>query len=182
MTEVIKTPIKDLFIFKPKVFTDNRGFFFESYHSLDFNKAIGSDIVFVQDNHSFSKKNVLRGLHFQLNKPQGKLIRVCNGSIFDVAVDLRKDSETYLKWFGCELSKKNRNQLWIPPGFAHGFICLSDVAEVLYKTTEFWYPEDEHTIIWNDKTINILWPNSITPIISDKDKEGKEITSLFKKF
>ena len=179
MTEVIKTPIRDLFIVKPKVFTDNRGFFFESYHSLDFNKVIGSDIVFVQDNHSFSKKNVLRGLHFQLNKPQGKLIRVCNGSIFDVAVDLRKDSETYLKWFGCELSKKNRNQLWIPPGFAHGFICLSDVAEVLYKTTEFWYPEDEHTIIWNDKTINILWPNSITPIISDKDKEGKELTSFF---
>ena len=123
MTEIIKTPIKDLFIVKPKVFSDNRGFFFESYNSLGFNKEIGSDIVFVQDNHSFSKKNVLRGLHFQLNKPQGKLIRVCNGSIFDVAVDLRKDSKTYLKWFGCELSKENRNQLWIPPGFAQN--CLS---------------------------------------------------------
>ena len=179
MSEIIETPIKDLLMVRPKVFSDNRGFFFESYNALGFNKAIGSDIVFVQDNHSFSKKNVLRGLHFQLNKPQGKLIRVCNGSIFDVAVDLRKDSETYLKWFGCELSKENKNQLWIPPGFAHGFICLSDVAEVLYKTTEFWYPEDERTIIWNDKTINISWPNSIEPIISDKDKEGKEIKSFF---
>ena len=144
-----------------------------------FNEVIGSDIIFVQDNHSFSKKNVLRGLHFQLNKPQGKLIRVCNGSIFDVAVDLRKDSETYLKWFGCELSKENRNQLWIPPGFAHGFVCLSDIAEVLYKTTEFWCAEDEHTVIWNDKTINIKWPIKDDLIISDKDKKGKEVTSFF---
>ena len=108
------------------------------------------------------------------------MIRVCNGSIFDVAVDLRKDSETYLKWFGCELSKENRNQLWIPPGFAHGFVCLSDIAEVLYKTTEFWYAEDEHTIIWNDKTINIKWPIKDDLIISDKDKKGKEVTSFFK--
>lgn len=179
MTEVIKTPIKDLLIFKPKVFSDDRGIFFESYNFTDFNKNIGLEVNFVQDNHSISIKNVLRGLHFQLNKPQGKLIRVCNGTIFDVAVDLRKDSETYLKWFGCELSKENRNQLWIPPSFAHGFICLSNVAEVLYKTTEFWYPEDEHTIIWNDKTINIQWPNSIEPIISDKDRKGKEVASFF---
>ena len=173
MTEVIKTPIKDLFIVKPKVFSDNRGFFFESYNSLDFNKAIGSDIVFVQDNHSLSKKNVLRGLHFQLNKPQGKLVRVCNGSIFDVAVDLRKDSKTYLRWFGCELSEANKNQLWIPPGFAHGFLCISDIAEVLYKTTDFRHPQDEQTIIWNDKTVNIKWPVSEKIIISEKDKNGK---------
>lgn len=179
MTEVFKTPIKDLLIVKPKVFSDDRGIFFESYNFTDFNKNIGLEVSFVQDNHSISMKNVLRGLHFQLNKPQGKLIRVCNGTIFDVAVDLRKNSESYLKWFGCELSKENRNQLWIPPGFAHGFICLSNIAEVLYKTTEFWYPEDEHTIIWNDKTINIQWPNSVEPIISDKDKKGREVTSFF---
>ena len=179
MIEIIKTPIKDLLIIKPKVFSDHRGFFFESYNNLDFNKAIGSDIVFVQDNHSISKKNVLRGLHFQSNNPQGKLIRVCNGKIFDVAVDLRKDSQTFLKWFGCELTEENKNQLWIPPGFAHGFLCLSDIAEVLYKTTEFWYPHDEHTIIWNDKTINIKWPISEEFIISEKDKNGKSASYFF---
>ena len=179
MSEIIKTPIKDLLIIKPKVFSDERGIFFESYNSIVFNQAIGSNILFVQDNHSLSKKNVLRGLHFQLNKPQGKLIRVCNGNIFDVAVDLRKDSKTFLKWFGCELSQENKNQLWIPPGFAHGFVCLSNIAEVLYKTTDFWYPQDEHTIIWNDKNINIKWPISENMIISEKDKNGKAASFYF---
>jgi len=179
MSEIIKTPIKDLLIIKPKVFSDERGIFFESYNSIVFNQAIGSNILFVQDNHSLSKKNVLRGLHFQLNKPQGKLIRVCNGNIFDVAVDLRKDSKTFLKWFGCELSQENKNQLWIPPGFAHGFVCLSNIAEVLYKPTDFWYPQDEHTIIWNDKNINIKWPISENMIISEKDKNGKAASYYF---
>ena len=158
---------------KPKVFSDNRGFFFESYNSLAFNEVIGSDIVFVQDNHSFSKKNVLRGLHFQLNKPQGKLIRVCNGSIFDVAVDLRKDSKTYLKWFGCELSKENRNQLWIPPGFAHGFYTLTDTAEVQYKTTDYYYPQHERSLLWSE--LDILWPiaHDGSPSLSKKDAAGK---------
>lgn len=179
MSEIIKTPIKDLLIIKPKVFSDERGIFFESYNSLVFNEVIESDIIFVQDNHSLSKKNVLRGLHFQSNKPQGKLVRVCNGNIFDVAVDLRKDSTTFLKWFGCELSQENKKQLWIPPGFAHGFICLSDIAEVLYKTTDFWYPQDERTIIWNDKNINIKWPISDEIIMSEKDKNGKAANYYF---
>ena len=178
MMKAESTPLAGVTLVTPTVHGDTRGFFLETWHAERY-ADLGISLPFVQDNHSFSKKNVLRGLHFQLNKPQGKLIRVCNGIIFDVAVDLRKNSETYLKWFGCELSKENRNQLWIPPGFAHGFICLSEVAEVLYKTTEFWCAEDEHTIIWNDKTIDIKWPIEDDLIISDKDKKGKEITSFF---
>jgi len=178
--KILSESLNGILVFEHKLFKDSRGFFYESFNDELFKKALGTRVNFIQDNHSLSKAGVIRGLHYQVDPhAQGKLVRVISGSVIDVAVDLRKDSETYLKWFGCELSKENRNQLWIPPGFAHGFVCLSDIAEVLYKTTEFWYAEDEHTIIWNDKTINIKWPIKDDLIISDKDKKGKEVTSFF---
>ncbi|KNY29651.1 dTDP-4-dehydrorhamnose 3,5-epimerase [Pseudobacteroides cellulosolvens] len=168
----IDTGIKDLYVIEPKVFGDNRGYFMETYNYNDFKEA-GLDMAFVQDNQSKSFKGVLRGLHFQVNFPQGKLVRVLSGEVFDVGVDMRKDSPTYKKWFGVVLSAENKKQFYVPPGFAHGFLVLSDEAEFAYKCTEFYHPEDESGIMWNDPSIGIEWPlegiNEI--VLSEKDKK-----------
>ncbi|MDP4183151.1 MAG: dTDP-4-dehydrorhamnose 3,5-epimerase [Bacillota bacterium] len=167
----IETGIKDLFVIEPKVFGDNRGYFMETYNYNDFKEA-GLDMVFVQDNQSKSSKGVLRGLHFQVNYPQGKLVRVISGEVFDVGVDMRKDSPTYKKWYGVTLSGDNKKQFYVPPGFAHGFLVLSDEAEFTYKCTDFYHPEDESGIIWNDPVLGIEWPlDGIDQILlSEKDK------------
>ncbi len=164
--------IPDVIVFSPRVFGDERGFFFESFHQEHFEKTIGKKITFVQDNHSRSIKNVLRGLHYQIKQPQGKLVRVVQGEIYDVAVDLRSSSSTFGKWVGEVISAENKKQLWVPEGFAHGFVVLSDTAEVLYKTTDYWAPEHERCIAWNDSKINIDWPIASDPLISNKDAQG----------
>ena len=171
---VTETGIEDMFVVEPTVFEDNRGYFMETFHENDFKQA-GHDLTFVQDNQSKSSKGVLRGLHLQLNYPQGKLVRVIKGEVFDVGVDLRGDSPTYGKWYGEILSEDNKKQLYIPPKFAHGFLVLSDEAEFLYKCTEFYHGEDESGIKWDDEDIAIDWPlDGIDEIIlSDKDKEWK---------
>jgi dTDP-4-dehydrorhamnose 3,5-epimerase len=172
--QVIATAIPEVLIIEPKVFADARGFFFESFNQQQFDAAIGRPVHFVQDNHSHSKKHVLRGLHYQIQQPQGKLVRVCSGQVFDVAVDLRRQSPTFGQWVGIELSADNRRQLWIPEGFAHGFVVLSEFADFLYKTTDYWAPRYERTIVWCDETLVIDWPlapNQI-PIVSAKDAQG----------
>jgi dTDP-4-dehydrorhamnose 3,5-epimerase len=170
---VTPTTIPDVLIIEPKVFGDDRGFFFESFNENDFFSAIGQKVNFVQDNHSSSRKGVLRGLHYQTQQTQGKLVRVCCGAVFDVVVDLRQSSTTYGQWVGVELSAENKKQLWIPEGFAHGFLVLSDEAEFLYKTTDYWHAASEQCIAWNDPTINIQWPNiDMTPILNAKDEQG----------
>ncbi len=168
------TKIADVFVIEPRVFGDERGFFFESFNEKAFNEATGNKLPFVQDNHSKSVKGVLRGLHYQLPpKAQGKLVRVVQGEVFDVAVDIRKDSPTYGQWVAEILSAENKKQLWIPPGFAHGFLTLSDTAEFLYKTTDYWSPEHERSILWNDETLNIEWPlYGIVPQLAAKDAEA----------
>lgn len=177
--KVIPTAIPDVLILEPKVFGDERGFFFESFNQSAFNEATGLDVGFVQDNHSKSAKNVLRGLHYQLPpKAQGKLVRVVAGEVFDVAVDIRKDSPTFGKWVGEVLSAENKRQLWIPAGLAHGFLVLSDTAEFLYKTTDYWAPEAERCILWNDPTLAIGWPFSGEPILSVKDANGARIEAV----
>lgn len=170
--KVTETEIKGLFIIEPRVFGDERGYFMETYNYNDF-KSAGLDMTFVQDNQSSSRKGVLRGLHFQKRFPQGKLVRVLSGEVFDVAVDLRKDSPTYKKWFGVVLSGENRKQFYIPQGFAHGFLVLSEKAEFAYKCTDFYHPEDEGGIMWNDTSIGVEWPlDGIgMPILSEKDKK-----------
>lgn len=168
--KVTPTQIPDVLIIEPKVFGDERGFFFESFNQKAFNEAVGQNITFVQDNHSKSAKNVLRGLHYQLPpKAQGKLVRVVQGEVFDVAVDLRKDSTTYGKWVGEVISSENKKQIWIPAGFAHGFLTLSDSAEFIYKTTDYYSPECERSLIWNDPALSISWPENCKPILSKKD-------------
>ena len=164
--------IPDIILLEPQVFGDERGFFFESFNHAQFEKAIGKKISFVQDNHSRSVKNVLRGLHYQVKQAQGKLVRVSQGEVFDVAVDLRKSSPTYGKWVGEILSAENKKQLWIPEGFAHGFIVLSETAEFLYKTTDYYAPEHERCIVWNDETIGIDWRMNNEPVLSAKDAKG----------
>ena len=168
----IKTGIEDLYIIEPTIFLDNRGFFMETYNYSEFEK-VGMNMNFVQDNHSLSKKGVLRGLHFQTNNSQGKLVRVIKGEVFDVAVDLRKDSSTFGKWKGIILSEENKREFYIPEGFAHGFLVISDEAEFVYKCTDFYYPEYEGGILWNDKDLAIDWPISenINLTLSDKDKK-----------
>ena len=173
---VIKTKIPDLLIIEPKVFGDQRGFFFESYNQKVFQEKTGLDVSFVQDNHSRSVKNVLRGLHYQVKQPQGKLVRVVAGEVFDVAVDIRKDSPTFGEWEGIHLSAENKKQLWVPAGFAHGFLVLSDTAEFLYKTTDYYAPEYERCIAWNDDSLNIAWPIDGQPELSDKDKLGMKLS------
>ena len=168
----IKTKISDVFIIEPKVFGDSRGFFFESFNQNDFNEAIGKQVNFVQDNHSRSSKGVLRGIHYQIQQPQGKLVRVVSGAVFDVAVDLRKSSLTFGQWVGVELNADNNKQLWVPEGFGHGFVVLSESAEFLYKTTDYYAPEFERCIIWNDPTIGIIWPVNEEPQLSGKDQQG----------
>ena len=169
----IPTAIPDLFIIEPKVFGDERGFFFESFNRRQFADLIGREVDFVQDNHSRSVKNVLRGLHYQIRQPQGKLVRVVQGEVFDVAVDLRKSSKTFGQWVGEILSAENKRHLWMPEGFAHGFVVLSETAEFFYKTTDYYAPEHERCIIWNEATLNIHWPEGIAPILSAKDAQGK---------
>jgi dTDP-4-dehydrorhamnose 3,5-epimerase len=172
----IETPIEDLYIIEPTVFGDHRGYFMETYNEKDFKEA-GLDMKFVQDNQSKSKKGVLRGLHFQHKYPQGKLVRVIKGEVFDVAVDLRKNSKTYGKWYGVILSEENKRQFYIPEGFAHGFLVLSDETEFTYKCTDFYHPEDEGGIIWNDPNIGIDWPleDIEEVILSEKDKKWKTL-------
>jgi dTDP-4-dehydrorhamnose 3,5-epimerase len=169
--KVTPLAIPDVLLIEPQVFGDDRGFFFESFNQRCFEEAVGQKINFVQDNHSKSVKGVLRGLHYQLPpRAQGKLVRVIQGEVFDVAVDLRKSSPTFGKWAGDLLSSENKKQLWIPEGFAHGFVTLSETAEFLYKTTDFYSSEQDNSIIWNDETIAIQWPFNFEPILSVKDK------------
>ena len=173
--KVIATAIPDVLIIEPKVFGDERGFFFESFNRGQFAELIGRDVDFVQDNHSRSVKNVLRGLHYQIQQPQGKLVRVVQGSVFDVAVDIRRSSPTFGRHVGLELSADNKRMLWIPEGFAHGFLVLSDTAEFLYKTTNYWRPEYERCICWNDPSLAINWPLQTAPILSAKDAQGTSL-------
>jgi dTDP-4-dehydrorhamnose 3,5-epimerase len=170
---IVTTAIADVLIIEPKVFGDERGFFFESFNQRRFCELTGLTVDFVQDNHSRSVKNVLRGLHYQIQQPQGKLVRVVQGTVFDVAVDIRRSSPTFGKHVGVELSADNKRMVWIPPGFAHGFVVLSDSAEFLYKTTDYWNPEFERSIAWNDPAIGIDWPIEGAPTLSKKDLQGK---------
>jgi dTDP-4-dehydrorhamnose 3,5-epimerase len=170
--KVIPTDIEGLLVIEPQVFGDDRGFFFESFNARRFAELTGVTAEFVQDNHSRSAKNVLRGLHYQIEQAQGKLVRVTAGAVFDVAVDLRKSSPTFGKWFGLELSAENKRQLWIPAGFGHGFMVTSDSAEFLYKTTDYYAPQYERAIIWNDPSIGIDWPLDGEPLLSGKDQKG----------
>lgn len=165
--------IPDVVLIEPKVFGDDRGSFFESFNQARFEEAIGRPANFVQDNHSRSTKNVLRGLHYQIQQPQGKLVRVVQGEVFDVAVDLRKSSPTFGQWVGEVLTADNKRQLWVPEGFAHGFVVLSDTAEFLYKTTDYYAPAYERSIAWNDPAIGIQWPAGMAPILSAKDAQGQ---------
>ena len=167
--------IPEVILLEPKVFGDDRGFFFESFNQSKFEAAIGRHVTFVQDNHSRSVKNVLRGLHYQIQQPQGKLVRVVQGEVFDVAVDIRQSSSTFGQWVGEILSAENKRQMWVPEGFAHGFVVLSDTAECLYKTTAYYAPDHERCIVWNDPTIGIQWPIDGEPVLSAKDQQGKSL-------
>ena len=171
---MIVTPlaIADVVLIEPKVFGDDRGFFFESFNQDKFESAMGQQLRFVQDNHSRSAKNVLRGLHYQIQRPQGKLVRVVQGAIFDVAVDIRASSPTFGRHVAIELSAANKKILWVPPGFAHGFLTISDTAEVLYKTTDYWAPEFERSIAWNDPALGVAWPLEGMPLLSSKDQQA----------
>lgn len=173
---VIKTAIPDVLIIEPKVFGDDRGFFFESFNQGQFEVAVGRKVNFVQDNHSKSVKNVLRGLHYQIQQPQGKLVRVVQGAVLDVAVDIRKSSPTFGQHVLVELSSENKRQLWVPEGFAHGFLVISDTAEFLYKTTDYYAPAFERAIIWNDPEIAINWQATVQPALSGKDQTGKRLS------
>jgi dTDP-4-dehydrorhamnose 3,5-epimerase len=173
---IISTPIPDVLILEPKVFGDARGFFFESYNERAFRQATGLEVSFVQDNHSRSARGVLRGLHYQVRQPQGKLVRVVRGSVFDVAVDLRQSSPTFGQWVGAELSEENQRQMWVPAGFAHGFVVTSDSADFLYKTTDYYAPEHERCLAWNDPSVGVAWPLAgITPQLSAKDLQGQAL-------
>ncbi|AEI78169.1 dTDP-4-dehydrorhamnose 3,5-epimerase RmlC [Cupriavidus necator N-1] len=169
---VIRTAIPDVMIVEPKVFGDDRGFFFESFNARQFEEATGVRRAFVQDNHSRSVRGVLRGLHYQIKNPQGKLVRVVAGEVFDVAVDIRRQSPTFGQWVGVTLSAENKRQLWVPEGFAHGFVVTSEYAEFLYKTTDYWYQEFERSIVWNDPTLSIDWPIA-EPMLAAKDAAGQ---------
>ena len=173
---ITPTAIPDVLLLTPKVFGDSRGFFFESFNQRAFEAAIGGPAHFVQDNHSRSGRGVLRGLHYQVEQPQGKLVRVVAGAVFDVAADIRPGSPTFGHWVGVELTADNKHQLWIPPGLAHGFLVLSDTAEFLYKTTDYYAPAHERCIIWNDPVLDIRWPLAEPPILSDKDAAGLSFT------
>ncbi|HEV7855731.1 MAG TPA: dTDP-4-dehydrorhamnose 3,5-epimerase [Herminiimonas sp.] len=171
--KIIPTAIPDVLIIEPTVFGDDRGFFFESFNRRRFAELTGRDVDFVQDNHSRSAKNVLRGLHYQIQQPQGKLVRVVQGAVFDVAVDIRRSSPTFGQHVALELSAENKRMLWIPEGFAHGFAVVSDTAEFLYKTTDYWAPEFERCIAWNDPAIGIEWPMQDAPSLSAKDQQAR---------
>jgi dTDP-4-dehydrorhamnose 3,5-epimerase len=175
---VTPTAIPEVLILEPQVFKDARGRFVESFNARDFAAATGVNPFFVQDNHSISQRSVLRGLHYQVQHPQGKLIRVIEGSVFDVAVDLRRSSPTFGKWVGEVLSADNHRQMWIPPGFAHGFVVLGERAQCLYKTTDYWYPECERSVRWNDPDIGIDWPIAFTPLLADKDANAQPLRAV----
>jgi|SRR2546423_150240 dTDP-4-dehydrorhamnose 3,5-epimerase len=173
--KVLRAAIPDVLICEPHILEDERGFYLESWNEREFRSAIGFESHFVQDNHCRSRRHVLRGLHYQMQHPQGKLIRVVHGCVFDVAVDLRKSSQTFARWVGTELSGDNQRQVWIPPGFAHGFAVLSETADFLYKTTTYYAPQHERCLIWNDPTVAIDWPISGPPILSTKDRLGLQL-------
>ena len=173
---VTPTALPDVLLIEPRVFGDERGFFFESWNRRAFAEA-GLEAEFVQDNHSRSGRNVLRGLHYQIEHAQGKLVRVTSGEVFDVAVDIRRSSPTFGKWVGMMLSAEKKSMLWIPPGFAHGFLVVSDAAEFLYKTTDYWYPEHERTLLWNDPALAITWPLTGAPTLAGKDASGNPLAS-----
>lgn len=175
---VIKTQIEGALIIEPKVFGDERGFFLETFQAERYKEMAGIDLPFVQDNHSRSGKNVLRGLHFQKTKPQGKLVRVVRGEVFDVVVDIRQDSPTHGLWAGVILSEDNKRQFWVPPGLAHGFVVLSDVADFEYKCTDYYDPTDEGCLMWNDPAVGIEWPKGVEPILSIKDQNGLPLGEL----
>lgn len=176
--KVIETGIPDVLIIEPKVFGDERGFFYESFNAAAFEAATGLKQQFVQDNHSKSQRGVLRGLHYQIRQPQGKLVRVVAGEVFDVAVDLRRSSPSFGRWVGTRLSAENQRQLWIPEGFAHGFVVLSESAEFLYKTTDYYAPEHERSLLWNDPELGIQWPIDAPPQLSAKDIAGKRLSEV----
>ncbi|CCD36727.1 dTDP-4-dehydrorhamnose 3,5-epimerase [Candidatus Paraburkholderia kirkii UZHbot1] len=172
--QVIATALPEVRIIEPKVFGDARGFFYESFNGREFAEHVDGSVEFVQDNHSRSSRGVLRGLHYQIEHAQGKLVRVVEGEVFDVAVDIRKSSPNFGKWVGVTLSEGNHRQLWVPPGFAHGFV-VSEAAQFLYKTTAYWYPEHERSIVWNDPQIGIEWPIGFEPVLAAKDAAGKRL-------
>jgi dTDP-4-dehydrorhamnose 3,5-epimerase len=172
----VTTALDEVMILEPRVFEDARGFFFESFNQRDFERATGVSVQFVQDNHSRSLRHVLRGLHYQVQNPQGKLVRVSFGEVFDVAVDLRQDSPRFGKWVGVVLSAANRRQLWVPPGFGHGFLVLSEAADFLYKTTDYWFPQHERTVLWNDPQLAIEWPIDGAPVLAPKDAEAPPLS------
>jgi dTDP-4-dehydrorhamnose 3,5-epimerase len=174
--QAISTSIPDVVILEPKVFGDDRGYFFESFNARTFKQLTGLDRHFVQDNHSRSSKNVLRGLHYQIQQPQGKLVRVVEGEVFDVAVDIRRSSPTFGRWVGVHLSAENKRQLWVPEGFAHGFVVLSDAAQFLYKTTDYYAPEHERSLLWNDPGIAIDWPIQGDPKLAAKDAAATKLS------
>lgn len=174
--QVTATALPEVKIIEPKVFGDARGFFFESFNAREFTELVEPGIEFVQDNHSRSAHGVLRGLHYQIQHAQGKLVRVVDGEVFDVAVDVRRSSPNFGKWVGVRLSAENKRQLWVPAGFAHGFVVLSESADFLYKTTDYWYPEFERSILWSDKQIGIEWPIDREPLVAAKDAAGKAIS------
>jgi dTDP-4-dehydrorhamnose 3,5-epimerase len=171
--KVTPTAMPEVLVLEPRVFGDDRGFFYESFNARTFEQLTGLRVNFVQDNHTRSARGVLRGLHYQIRQPQGKLVRVSRGAIFDVVVDMRRSSPFFGRWVGVELSAENHHQLWIPPGFAHGFVVTSDSAEVLYKNTDYWAPEHERAVLWNDPALAIDWPLAGAPILSGKDSQGK---------
>ncbi len=173
--QFLPTDLPGVVVIEPKVFEDDRGFFMESFHRPKF-AAAGIDVEFVQDNHSRSRRDVLRGLHYQLQNPQGKLVRVIRGEIYDVVVDLRRSGPTFGRWYGCQLNERNRRQMYVAPGFAHGFCVTSESAEVIYKCTAVYRPDDEHTLLWNDPALAITWPVA-NPIISPKDEQGLPLTA-----
>ncbi len=175
---VIPTALPEVLILEPKVFADDRGFFFESFNQSEFQQATGLGVTFIQDNHSKSSQGVLRGLHYQMQHPQGKLVRVAQGTVFDVAVDLRRSSSNFGRWVGVEVSADNKRQVWIPPGFAHGFLVTSGTAEVLYKTTDYWHPECERNLLWCDPTVGVQWPLRGEPKLALKDAAGKTLTEV----
>ncbi|AOK58414.1 dTDP-4-dehydrorhamnose 3,5-epimerase [Burkholderia ubonensis] len=173
--QVTATALPEVKIIEPKVFGDARGYFYESFNAREFAEQVAPGVEFVQDNHSRSSSGVLRGLHYQIRHAQGKLVRVVEGEVFDVAVDVRKRSPNFGKWVGVVLSAENHRQVWVPPGFAHGFVVLSDAAQFLYKTTDYWYPEHERCIVWNDQEIGIDWPVDVEPLLAAKDAAGARL-------
>lgn len=175
---VIDTDLTEVKILEPKCFGDDRGFFMESYNKKIFDEFLGLQVDFVQDNHSRSSKGVLRGLHFQLENTQGKLVKIVSGEVFDVAVDVRKNSPTFGKWTGMILSAENKRMAWIPAGFAHGFLVLSPTCDFLYKCTDYYNPKSERCLLWNDPAVGITWPKDITPLLSPKDAQGKPLKEL----